>query len=216
MKVVNTDRTYLVLMPLMRPWIAKAARQSLDHFETATPTPGQVVLLGDSLTQGGLWDAWLPEFRTLNRGIAGDTTEDVLARLDSAIDEPVLVSVLIGTNDLHFAKRLRDIRGIAARVERILSEISTRAPNATILLNSVPPRTAWFAPRLRALNGLYEEVAARNSATFVDLWDALANESGALREEFTTDNIHLQPAGYEAWAAVLRPVIARSFDPLDS
>jgi lysophospholipase L1-like esterase len=52
------------------------------------------------------------------------------------------------------------------------------------------------------------ELAERRGAQYVDLWPALADATGALRKEFTPDNLHLLPAGYRAWSGVLRPLLS--------
>ena len=202
---LNTDRIYLVLVPTIRPLVAAAARKRLRGFKAEKRTDGRVLFLGDSITQGGEWNELFPELSTVNRGINGNTTEDVLARLDEALQNPIAVSLLIGTNDLHTYRRLKDADGIVNRVEKIIDRIKTAAPHAHIFVNSITPRTPLFAPRIRALNERYADLARRTGSTYVDLWPALADEHGALRKEFTADNLHLIPAGYEAWRDVLRP-----------
>ncbi len=60
-----------------------------------------IVMLGDSLTEWGNWHELVPEFRVINRGIAGDTSFGVLGRLQEVIDRrPKVVFVMVGTNDL--------------------------------------------------------------------------------------------------------------------
>ena len=44
-----------------------------------------IVMLGDSLTEWGNWHELVPEFRVINRGIAGDTSSGVLDRLEEVI-----------------------------------------------------------------------------------------------------------------------------------
>lgn len=204
---VNTDRVYLVLVPTIRPLVVAAAKRRLRSFEAEPTTEGRVLFLGDSITQAGHWDELFPELSTLNRGINGDTTEDVLARLGEALQSPVAVSLLIGTNDLHTSRRLKDPATIVARVEQIIARIRASAPDAQIFLNSITPRTPLFAPRIRAINKQYAALAQRSGSTWVDLWPALADDNDALRKEFTSDNLHLLPAGYEAWRDVLRPLL---------
>jgi lysophospholipase L1-like esterase len=197
---VNTDRIYLVLVPAIRPVVAAAARRRRRSFAAENVTDGRVLFLGDSITQGGKWDELFPELSTLNRGINGDTTEDVLKRLDEALYKPIAVSLLIGTNDLHTYRRLKNPEGIVERIR-------AAAPEAQIFINSVTPRTPLFAPRIRTLNERFADIAQRTENTFVDLWPSLANEDGSLRKEFTPDNLHLSPAGYTAWRDVLRPLL---------
>jgi lysophospholipase L1-like esterase len=203
------DRVYLFAVPLMRPSVARRGMKRLEGFREEPPSPGRVVFLGDSITQRGDWAELFPNLQTLNRGIDGNTTEDVLARLDQAIDHPAAVSLLIGTNDLHsYPRRLKDPEGILQRLEEIVRRIRTAAPEAPLFVNSMTPRTSYFAKKIRALNVGYRQVAERNGAVYVDLWPAMADEHGALIKEFTFDSLHLTPEGYRAWAGVLRPYLS--------
>jgi N-acetylglucosamine-6-sulfatase len=70
------------------------------------------------------------------------------------------------------------------------------------------PRRVSFAEQVRALNREYEAIAAEAGATYLDLWPALADDSGGLRAEFTRDSLHLNGDGYEAWLGELRPLLA--------
>ncbi|MFE3054183.1 hypothetical protein [Nocardia sp. NPDC059239] len=54
----------------------------------------------------------------------------------------------------------------------------------------------------------FGDSAAQADAVYIDLWPALADANGALRQEFTRDGLHLSGAGYAAWIEVLRPHIA--------
>jgi lysophospholipase L1-like esterase len=207
---MNSDKVYSVLVPAIRPLVKNrmgAARRR--HFEVVPVPPGRVLLIGDSLTEGGLWPDLLPELSTSNRGIGGETTGDLLERVDDAVNDPVAVSLLIGTNDLHGPRALRDVTQVAQRTEEIIRRIRAQAPTALLLVNSVLPRTELFADRVRALNTSNKEAAVRHGATYVDLWPAFADENGAIKKEYSRDNLHLTPAGYLAWAEVLRPLLAQ-------
>jgi lysophospholipase L1-like esterase len=163
------------------------------------------VFLGDSIIQGGQWHDIFPDLRIANRGIGGDTTSDVLRRLDSTIQQPRAVCLLIGTNDLHGPRQGREIGGIAQRTDEIVRRIREKAPDAPILLHGVLPRTSYFTPRIRELNERYRATAGRYDATYVDLWPTFADTTGQMRKEFSRDSLHLVPAAYLKWAEVLRP-----------
>ena len=45
-------------------------------------TDNNVLFLGDSITAHGDWQTWFPDVNTLNFGVGGDTTDDIIARLD--------------------------------------------------------------------------------------------------------------------------------------
>ncbi|UGQ12331.1 GDSL-type esterase/lipase family protein [Yinghuangia sp. ASG 101] len=186
------------------------------QFAELVPPPGCVVLLGDSITEGGLWHEWFPDVPLVNRGIGGNTVADVLARLDTAVVDPAAIFLLIGTNDLEtglakdqvFARRPRLTPGqIAEGMRHLVSAIRERAPHADLFIQSVMPREPEVAGRLHELNAAYREIAKDADATYIDLWPALADETDGLRPAFTVDSLHLNGAGYAAWVEVLRPYV---------
>ncbi len=204
---MNSDKIYLAVVPLFfkigRPGAtARRARYAADK-----PPRGSVLFLGDSLAMRGSWQEWFPHLTVANRGIDGDTTVDLRERLDESLNEPAVVSLIIGTNDLHAAHELRDVDGIASRIDDIVAHIADVSPSTQILLTSVLPRTAFLSETITALNKKLHGVARTRSLAYVDLWPVLAVD-GALRPEFTRDNLHLTPAGYAAWVSVLRPLLA--------
>ncbi len=207
---MDSRRPFSALVPMVRPLVkapVDPARRRL--FETVGIAKGRVLFLGDSITAGGIWPDLFPDLLTSNRGIGGESTYDLLERLDAAINDPVAVSLLIGTNDLHGPRALRATDQVVARTDEIVRRIRAAAPSALVLLNSVLPRTRPFAKRIRAINEGYREVAARHDAEYVDLWPAFVDTTGdAIRPELSSDNLHLTPAGYVAWADVLRPLLA--------
>jgi len=166
-----------------------------------------VLFLGDSITEDGEWAEWFPELACLNRGVGGDTVEGVRRRLAWTVNEPVAISLLIGTNDLSGAGETTDPRGIAAQTRRLLEELRTAAPNAPIFVNGVMPRTTARREEIQELNRHYRQLAKDGGATYVDVWPVLADENGALRREMTYDQLHLTGAGYVAWTNILRPLL---------
>jgi lysophospholipase L1-like esterase len=163
------------------------------------------VFLGDSITEGGDWNEFFPELRTLNRGIGGDSVAGVRGRLAGALHQPVAISLLVGTNDLHGLGKTRDIDGIAEQFRDLVTNINLIVPTIPLFVNSVTPRTKSWVTKIEALNQRYASIAADAGATYIDLWPALADSEGQLRKEFTRDHLHLTEAGYQAWVEVLRP-----------
>jgi lysophospholipase L1-like esterase len=186
-------------------------RMRASQFAALTPAPRQVVFLGDSITEGGLWQEWFTGLPALNRGIGGETSADLLRRVDTAIHDPAGVFLLIGTNDLSAGISLAEI---VRTVRALLDEIERRAPGTPVVVQSVMPRTARFRDDIRLLNGAYRALvdAAPVHVQYLDLWPALADEQGLLRSEFTEDGLHLGGAGYAAWVDVLRPHVTKVLD----
>ena len=202
------DRALVASGPLVRRVLASSKAMRRSQLEHLPLPPGCVLFLGDSITEQGMWHEWLPDLPTLNRGIGGDTVHEVHARLDSAVNDPTVISLLVGTNDLSGIGPSHEVPVIAAQFRGLLHELQRRAPEARLIVNSVMPRRASFADRVRALNREYEVITRDAGATWLDLWPALADGAGGLRASYTSDSLHLNGDGYEAWLAELRPLLA--------
>ncbi|WP_436789654.1 DUF459 domain-containing protein [Yinghuangia sp. YIM S10712] len=206
--------------PLRQGILAGMAAQMTmraTQFEQFVPLPDQVVFLGDSITEGGLWHEWFPGLPVLNRGIGGNTVDDVLARLDTTLVNPAAVFLLVGTNDLDTGTGMeqflargprRTAEETAERMRHLVAAIREGAPETALFVQSVMPRQAELADMLRTLNAEYRRIAKDAAGTYIDLWPALADATGQLRPEYTLDNLHLTGAGYAAWVGQLRPYIA--------
>jgi len=204
--VVARRFTGLLNRRLLAPMLAYPQKARRDQFETTGVPPRRIVLLGDRLTESGNWEEWFPAQRVLNRGIGGDHTAEVLSRLDSAIDDPLGVLLLIGTNDLAAAVPLNET---LANLRGILSGIEARAPGASVVVQSVMPRGRSYAQEVRRLNLGYQDVVAEatKSVRYLDLWPTLAEDDGSLRQDLTFDKLHLNGQGYREWVALLRPIV---------
>ena len=74
--------------------------QKQTLFESLATSPEDIVMLGNSITDGGEWAEILDNVHVKNRGISGDTTDGVLQRLSSITDgKPSKLFLLIGIND---------------------------------------------------------------------------------------------------------------------
>ena len=179
-----------------------------SQFEVLHPAPGQVVMFGDSIIEQGLWQEWFVREPVLNRGIGGETSADLLRRVEHAVPDPAGLFLLIGTNDLTAGVPLQKI---VANVRALLEAIDRRAPGIPVIVQSVMPRTAPFRNDIRLLNDAYQDLvnASHMTVEYLDLWPALADEHGLLRSEFTEDGLHLTGEGYAAWVDVLRPHVTR-------
>ncbi|CAM5271734.1 SGNH/GDSL hydrolase family protein [Leifsonia shinshuensis] len=169
---------------------------------------GTLALVGDSLTQGGDWAAWLPGEDVLNLGVAGDTSDDVLARLGQIVEaRPATVALLIGTNDLAWR---RSVEHVVRNVETILVTLRKELPEARILVQSVLPRGREFADQIRDINRHLWQFAPTVHAAWLDLWPAMALEGGELNPAYTDDRLHLNEEGYRVWLSELVPGLERA------
>jgi lysophospholipase L1-like esterase len=174
---------------------------------THSSEPHTIAFVGDSLVREGLWAEWLGDHVVHNLGVSGDTTDDVLARLDAVVAVgPDEVLLLIGTNDL--ATR-RSVEHLVRNIESMLIELRKELPGARVLVHSILPRGKEFARSIRDANIHLRQFCATVRAQYLDLWPAFALEDDSMDPRFSDDQLHLNEDGYQAWLAELMPALER-------
>ncbi|MDG2303400.1 MAG: GDSL-type esterase/lipase family protein [Candidatus Binatia bacterium] len=175
-------------------------------YETLPIEEGDVVFLGDSITEGGAWDELFPGIPAKNRGIGGDTSEGVLDRLETITrGKPSKVFLKIGTNDLAMTISAEDI---STNVGTILDRIHRESPGTQVYVQSVLPRDSWFTPGVQELNRLLEKVAVAHDATWIDVFPLFVDaDGGAIRSEYANDRLHLMGPAYVVWRDALDPYV---------
>jgi lysophospholipase L1-like esterase len=173
----------------------------LDLFEHTGGT-ADIVMLGDSITEGGNWHELLPQYHVINRGISGDTSERIMSRLSEVIKrQPRMVFIMIGINDL-----LQDIP--VALVEANIKHIAValKAAGAIPVIQSTLPVHKNYLPHVNVqvrdldirLHGLADEI----TPPYLDVAASLAPD-GFLEPHFTYDGIHLTADAYLLWNTLI-------------
>ena len=169
-----------------------------------------IAFLGDSITNHGDWQAWFPDRLTHNLGVSGDTTDEVIERLDSVIElHPDAVALLVGTNDL---SQRKSVEHLVRNIEYLLVTLRRGLPGTRMLVQSVMPRGADYAERVRDANRHLRQFAPSVNAQYLDLWPALSSDGEEIDSAYSDDSVHLTAQGYEAWLAELRPALERLDD----
>jgi lysophospholipase L1-like esterase len=183
--------------------------QKADFFRRWPVQPGDIVFLGDSITDGARWDELFPGLPVKNRGINADTTTGVLSRLtEITAGQPAAVFLLIGTNDLPWYMFRRD-DAIIRTYQEILARISAESPATLVFVQSILPRRRRYAWRIRVLNAHIEKMTIGCNCTYIDLFSQLAGEDGALHPDLSNDQLHLLAEGYMIWKRILEPHLDR-------
>lgn len=178
----------------------------VDLFQRLPNPDGEVVFLGDSITDGSEWKELVGLPQVTNRGISGDTAWGVLARIEEVTDgDPAKIFLLIGTNDLAHGESVADVN---AKIAEILETIGKQAPDARVYLQSVLPVYGEDSERknkrIRTLNTRLTDLDTLQHVTYVDIATPMQNEEGELRSEVSTDGLHLNGKGYYLWYSVIR------------
>ncbi|HVU16100.1 MAG TPA: GDSL-type esterase/lipase family protein [Candidatus Didemnitutus sp.] len=172
-----------------------------------------IVFVGDSITEG--WHTLKDDFAALhvkvvNRGIGGDTTPNLLYRLDDDILSlhPRALVILIGTNDLGEHTPPADI---AENLRTLHRRIRARYPKIPIAWCLVMPRRGddTYPARIGELNGLIRQLVATDPRiTLCDTFTPLALPDGSSKpEDFVPDRLHLNPQGYAVWKTTVSPIL---------
>ncbi len=168
----------------------------------------KAVLYGDSITEG--WarqDAkFLSDNNLVGRGISGQTTTQILARMNQDVVSlrPEYVVILCGINDI--AKN----GGCAPDVERAVGNIKSMCEIA--LANKIKPivcallpsyKVGWrpacgdIRPQVEKFNSLLKEYAKTRKISYADYWTLFADKDGKMPEKYSNDSIHPNIEGYK-------------------
>ena len=173
--------------------------------EVYEPFEVDVAFIGDSLTDGYDVEKYYPEYKVENRGIGGETTHGLLARLDVSVYQlqPKVIVMLIGANN--FKTMLDDY-------EELIVSIKTNLPDTHLIVCSLTSMGGehWGKNNaIAAYNNVYVRAyAEKHGCSFVDLFTPLLNfETGNIYDNYTTDGGHLTHEGYEVLTSAIKPAI---------
>jgi lysophospholipase L1-like esterase len=211
---------YLPLAALLHgrltdPAVLEVSRNHIEaraNFFQQSQSEAAVVMLGDSITEyGGDWTELLGT-PALNRGIAWDTVDGILVRLNEVIEKkPKIVAVMAGINDVRAGVPV-DL--VASRIEQILTKLKA-ADVQPVMQSTLLTGTELGEPATNkaiiALNRALSQWCAGQNVPFLDLNASLAPQ-GLLDPSITIDGIHLTDAGYLRWRDVLDPLLRRMLD----
>ncbi|RPD40889.1 GDSL-type esterase/lipase family protein [Chitinophaga barathri] len=186
-------------------------KERMALFATLPAQKKTIVFLGNSITEAGKWNDILPGMPVQNRGISGDVTFGVLARLPQIIaGKPAKVFLLIGVNDL---KRGTPVDVIVRNYERITDMLKAGSPKTKIYLQSVLPVNDSILvegfkkvtnANVALVNEGLQRIAREKGCTYVNLHEVFADARGQLKIEETPDGLHLRVGSYPAWVNYLR------------
>ena len=171
-----------------------------------------IIMLGNSLTDGAEWNELLGNRHVKNRGIVGDIVQGMYERMEPILKgQPKKIFIMGGVNDIS-----HDVSGdsIARAIEKLIVLIKTRSPRTKIYLQSMLPFNndvrLWKLLKDREHvvvegNRALEQVARRQRVTWIDLYPLFVDENGKLKAEYTNDGLHLLGPAYLIWRDAIKP-----------
>lgn len=192
----------------------KTYLERMAYFKANPLTNGQIIFLGNSLTQGGKWNEYFPNQKPVNRGIAGDNTLGMLNRLNEIIiAKPKKVFLMAGINDISLS---RSNEKIMIGIKSIIYQIETGSPYTKIYVQSLLPinnnrnvyqrmlNKEW---QIEQLNKELKAFCEKENITFINIYPAFLSEDRTLDTRYTTDGLHLNDNGYTVWVDQIRKYV---------
>lgn len=225
--LINCIAFVLIIVLGMYIWNIKSDIKRIEEEkeeaikEESTKKGENYVFLGDSITD------WYPisEFFSdktpiINSGFAGDKTKDLLKDMDETVYRynPTKVFIQIGTNDLNCDDSNGDIA--YDNIVKMIENIKKNRPYAEIYLESIYPVNQTDNEKINKnttgkrtnedimkVNSKLKEYCEKNDVIYVDIYNALLDEEGNLKLEYTDDGLHLSAEGYSVVSKELKKYI---------
>jgi lysophospholipase L1-like esterase len=204
---------------------AQRCRYWRENAHLPPPSTARVVFIGDSITEA--WRSADPQLftnDTLNRGIGGQTSDQILLRFRSDVIQlqPRVVHIMAGTNDVagnNGPTSLAFIQGnIRSMVEAALLH------HIHVVLASIPPSVhiPWRAEierpadTITSINRWLQDYAQCEHLVFVDYTTVLGDGQGGIKPELSPDGVHPSAAGYTAMGPLARAALAHALSEAES
>jgi lysophospholipase L1-like esterase len=192
-------------------------RYGSENAELRPPKPNEkrVIFFGDQVTErwGQGSAKFFPGQTYLNRGIAGQTTAQMLVRFrqDVVALKPAVVVIEGGMNDLLVATE-----GVMADNFLSMMDIA-KANGIRVVLASVTPvcdcytKQTGLRPqgKIISLNGWIKDFAAATGAVYLNYYSALADGRN-FKKELTDDGLLPNEAAYSVMAPLAEKAIAEA------
>jgi lysophospholipase L1-like esterase len=177
----------------------------------APPNANSIFFLGSSSIGG--WknlQADFPGHKIVQRGFGGSHLIDSLYYADRIVlpYEPRMIVLYAGDNDIASGKSPSQL---LADFQSFHRTIQAQSPETEIAFIAIKPSLARqrFIDAMSTANRLIEMECARNERLhYIDIFHPMLGPEGTpLPEFFVEDKLHLSRAGYELWAAEIRPYL---------
>lgn len=189
--------------------------------QTINSSQKNVIFFGDSRAFRWITPTDYDNFNFINRGISGQTTVQVLGRLNQHIKplSPDIVIIQVGVNDLKNIPLFPEKKEIIisecqSNIEQIVRQ--SRQVGAVVILTTIFPigevplkrKLVWspdVAIGIKEVNDFIYSLENKDVIIF-DTTEILANEQGKVRREYRIDLLHINRVGYDALNENLIPI----------
>ena len=211
---------------LVSPDPANLARYAEPNRRLAKPDPAKarVVFFGDSITDYWRLNEYFPDRDYVNRGIAGQTTGEMLQRFKADVIDlhPAAVLILAGTNDLPRQIPLTAVENNYQAMADLASANKIKVIFASLLpvsnyhkdQNPAYERTPARPPAfLKELNDWLQSFCSQKGCLYLDYASGLKDGDGLLTADLSDDGLHPNAKGYRIMAPLATAAIEKITGP---
>ena len=211
-----------ITFPNQAQWQIDAYHKRINEFKQDPIGYNKIVFLGNSITEGGGdWNDRFNISNAVNRGISGDFTVSMQARLEEIYHyKPLKLFLLIGINDIFDGvvpyEAEETPKRIAQNIFDIVDSIRFHSKETEIFIHTILPVNEeefrinrGFYPehdyplekQILEINHQIFELGIKGGYNIIDLHPLFINEEGKMSKELAKDGLHLNQNGYERWCA---------------
>ena len=188
-------------------------QKRLTLFKSEPIVKGKIIFLGNSITQFGHWQKLLNDSTVINRGIAGDNTFGVLARLEDVINrEPGKLFIKIGINDI---SQNIPVEIIIKNISTIITNVKAKSPVTKIYIHSILPTNDNVKNEypdaynkndiVNLVNRQLKKQAKKYNVIYIDINKIFRDKYGKLDIKYAdSDGLHLNDFAYKTWIELLK------------
>ena len=209
-----------ITFPNQAQWQIDAYHKRINEFKQNPIGYKKIVFLGNSITEGGGdWNDRFNISNAVNRGISGDFTVSMQARLEEIYHyKPLKLFLLIGINDIFDGvvpyEAEETPKRIAQNIFDIVDSIRYHSKETEIFIHTILPVNEeefrinrGFYPKhdyplekqISEINHQILELGANKNYNIIDLHKSFVNEKGEMDKNFAKDGLHLNEKGYANW-----------------
>lgn len=179
----------------------------------SAPPKNAVLFVGSSSFR--MWDNLqqdFPKYKIINRGFGGSTFNDLIRYTDVIVlpYKPKQIVIYCGDNDIAAGVSPEET---GERFDTFVKIVRSYLPGSKIIFVSIKPspKRLQFEKQIMAANAIIKSKIERmKKAHYVDIHTPMLSPEGTPRQElFTSDDLHINEAGYALWQQVLKPVLAK-------
>lgn len=210
------------LRPVDRDQIGRYAEANLQLAAPVT-AKARVVFLGDSITDAWRLNEYFPDKDYVNRGISGQITSQMLARMKPDVInlKPQAMLILAGTNDIARGIPLQTIENNLAAICDLADFHKIKVILASVLpihdynmginpnyqmSRTRPPET------IRNLNAWLRTIGENRGYVYLNYYDSMRDGANFLRKDLADDGLHPNATGYRLMAPLAQRAIDEAFE----